>query len=57
MINDKNINMTRNDNHEINMRKKKLSNMKKTGFSFPNNFKKNITLKQIYQEFQKIRPS
>ncbi|QNS01633.1 MAG: lysine--tRNA ligase [Buchnera aphidicola (Pentalonia nigronervosa)] len=52
MINDKNINMTRNDNHEINMRKKKLSNMKKTGFSFPNNFKKNITLKQIYQKFQ-----
>ncbi|CAL4326493.1 lysine--tRNA ligase [Buchnera aphidicola] len=39
------------DHNESKIRKIKLNNMKKTGFSFPNNFKKNITLKEIHEKY------
>ncbi|WP_422667339.1 lysine--tRNA ligase [Buchnera aphidicola] len=40
-------------NDEENIRKIKLTEMKKNGFSFPNDFKQNITLKEIRIKYQK----
>jgi len=39
-------------NNEIIRRKEKMLYMKKTGFSFPNNFKKNTDSKKIYEKYQ-----
>ncbi|QCI20567.1 lysine--tRNA ligase [Buchnera aphidicola (Brachycaudus cardui)] len=38
--------------NEIQTRKIKMSHMKNMGFSFPNNFKKNITSKEIHHKYQ-----
>ncbi|QCI17824.1 lysine--tRNA ligase [Buchnera aphidicola (Acyrthosiphon lactucae)] len=40
-------------NNEMTSREKKLINMKKKGFSFPNNFRRNTTSKKIYKKHQK----
>lgn len=45
MINEKNF------NNEKKIRKEKLLHMKKNGFSFPNNFKKNTNSKKIYKNY------
>ncbi|AYN24642.1 lysine--tRNA ligase [Buchnera aphidicola] len=39
-------------NNEKKTRKEKLINMKKNGFSFPNNFKRNTNSIKIYQEYK-----
>ncbi|WAI11625.1 MAG: lysine--tRNA ligase [Buchnera aphidicola (Macrosiphum albifrons)] len=39
-------------NNEITRRQKKLIDMKKKGFSFPNNFVRNTTSKKIHQKYQ-----
>ncbi|QCI19989.1 MAG: lysine--tRNA ligase [Buchnera aphidicola (Brevicoryne brassicae)] len=40
-------------NNETFIRKQKFINMKKEGFSFPNNFKRNTTSKKIHQKYNK----
>ncbi|AHG59958.1 lysine--tRNA ligase [Buchnera aphidicola] len=40
------------ENNEKIIRKTKLINMKKTGFSFPNNFKKKTTIEEINQKYK-----
>ncbi|QIQ42008.1 MAG: lysine--tRNA ligase [Buchnera aphidicola (Microlophium carnosum)] len=50
----KKSNNCKNDisDNEIKRREEKFVNMKKTGFSFPNNFKRNTTSKKIHQKYQ-----
>lgn len=40
-------------NNEIFIRKQKFINMKKEGFSFPNNFRRNTNSKKIHQKYKK----
>ncbi|MCU4136800.1 lysine--tRNA ligase [Buchnera aphidicola (Sitobion miscanthi)] len=54
MLEVKNNNNNENNvsNNEIQRREKKLIDMKKKGFCFPNNFKKNTTSKNILRKYQ-----
>ncbi|CAL4324328.1 lysine--tRNA ligase [Buchnera aphidicola] len=49
MTQDKSINA---DNNQNEIRKKKLIDMKKNGFSFPNQFKKNMSLQDIRKKYE-----